>query len=148
MEANTQGGLSSHSDFSTESSTGAHSAQDTASSLSDKAQDALATVKEMASYLPGMLADRLESGAEKLRSSPTPSGAMAGGGSAALANDTPVSQAKDTLAKGMQSSADWLRDANFDKIRDGIEQEVKERPTRSLLIALGVGYLLGKAIRS
>ena len=47
----------------------------------------------------------------------------------------------------MQASADWLRDADFGKLRDGLEQQVKDRPGRTLLIALGVGYLLGKAIR-
>jgi hypothetical protein len=29
----------------------------------------------------------------------------------------------------------------------GIEQQVKEHPGRTLLIAAGLGYLLGKALR-
>jgi hypothetical protein len=45
----------------------------------------------------------------------------------------------------MQSTADWLRDADLDSMREGVERQVKEHPGRSLLIAVGLGYLLGKA---
>ena len=47
----------------------------------------------------------------------------------------------------MEAGANWLRNADLNKIRDSIEQQVKEKPAQSLLIALGVGYLLGKALR-
>jgi hypothetical protein len=47
----------------------------------------------------------------------------------------------------MQSSAEWLRDADLDKITGGLETQVKEHPARTLLIALGAGYVLGKAFR-
>jgi hypothetical protein len=47
----------------------------------------------------------------------------------------------------MQSSAEWLRDADMDKLKQGVEQQVKEHPARTLLVALGAGYLLGKAFR-
>jgi len=47
----------------------------------------------------------------------------------------------------MQSSADWLRDADLDGLKTGIERQVKEHPGRTLLIAVGIGYLLGKALR-
>ena len=47
----------------------------------------------------------------------------------------------------MQSTADWLRDADLDGMREGVERQVKEHPGRSLLIAVGLGYLLGKAFR-
>jgi hypothetical protein len=53
----------------------------------------------------------------------------------------------DTLATGMQQSAEWLRDADIDKVKAGVEKQVKEHPARSLLIALGAGYLIGKALR-
>ena len=47
----------------------------------------------------------------------------------------------------MESSAEWLRDADVDKIKAGVEKQVKEHPGRTLLVALGAGYLLGKAFR-
>jgi hypothetical protein len=65
----------------------------------------------------------------------------------ALVNDPAIAAVSDTLATGMQSGADWLRDADLDKLKDGVEQQVKEHPARTLLVALGAGYLLGKIFR-
>jgi len=58
-----------------------------------------------------------------------------------------VSQVADRVAGGMQATADWLRDADLDSMRVGVERQVKEHPGRTLLIAVGLGYLLGKAFR-
>ena len=44
----------------------------------------------------------------------------------------------------MAGTADWLRNGD---LKGDIEHQVKENPGRTLLIALGVGYLLGKAFR-
>ena len=51
------------------------------------------------------------------------------------------------VAGGLQASADWLRDADLDGLRSGLEQQVKDHPGRTLAVAVGLGYLLGKAIR-
>jgi hypothetical protein len=51
------------------------------------------------------------------------------------------------IAGGLQASADWLRDADLDGLKSGIERQVKEHPGRSLAVAVGLGYLLGKAFR-
>ena len=53
----------------------------------------------------------------------------------------------DRVAGGMEKSAEWLRDADIDSLKSGIEHQVKEHPGRTLLIAVGVGYLLGRAFR-
>ncbi len=45
----------------------------------------------------------------------------------------------------MSKSADWLRNGD---LKADIEQQVRENPGRTLLIALGLGYVLGKAFRS
>jgi hypothetical protein len=104
------------------------------------------SVKSKAAAIPSMLADGLEAGAQALRQRrPATSG---GDGSAvATSGDTSIAAVTDTLATGMQSSADWLRDADLDKLKDGVEKQVKEHPARSLLVALGAGYLIGKALR-
>jgi hypothetical protein len=47
----------------------------------------------------------------------------------------------------MQSTADWLRDADIDGLKSGLERQIKEHPGRTLLMAAGLGYLLGKAFR-
>jgi hypothetical protein len=54
----------------------------------------------------------------------------------------------DKVAAGMDASAEWLRDADLDSIKVGLERQVKEHPGRTLLIAAGLGYLIGRAFRS
>ena len=58
-----------------------------------------------------------------------------------------LSEATNQLAGGLQASADWLRDADLDGLKAGVERQVKEHPGRTLAVAVGVGYLLGKAFR-
>jgi len=104
------------------------------------------SVKDKAAGLPGLLADGLEAGAKALKQK-QPATVSPDGSSVAVSNDSSITAVTETLASGMQSSADWLRDADIDKLKSGVEQQVKEHPARSLLIALGAGYLIGKALR-
>ena len=113
--------------------------------VSSRVRGVASSVKEKASGLPAMLADGLQAGAEALRQRRA-SGEVAGS-SVAISNDPTIAAVTDTLASGMQSSADWLRDADIDKLKEGVEKQVKEHPARTLLVALGAGYLIGKAFR-
>jgi hypothetical protein len=113
------------------------------------AQNKLGQAKEKAKELQSTLADRLEQGADKLRqrsqgNTGTLAGAM-GDGSTSVASDDRMAQMNDSVARGMQKSADWLRNGD---LKADIETQVRENPGRTLLIALGVGYLLGKAFKS
>ena len=114
--------------------------------ITGRVKSVASTVKDKASSLPAIIADGLESGAKALRQNRT-AGEAASGGSVAIANDSSIAAVTDTLASGMQSSADWLREADIEKLKSGVEKQVKEHPARSLLIALGAGYLIGKAFR-
>jgi ElaB/YqjD/DUF883 family membrane-anchored ribosome-binding protein len=119
----------------------------------EKLADAGSTVREKAGTWKNSLADALETGADKLRQQGAgggqTAGAMATGGSVGMVADQPNRMAgmSNQLAGGMQASADWLRDADLDGIKSGIEQQVKDHPGRTLAVAVGLGYLLGKAIR-
>jgi hypothetical protein len=104
------------------------------------------SVKDKAAGLPGLLADGLEAGARALKQR-QPAATGVEGTSVAVSNDSNITAVTETLASGMQSSADWIRDADIDKLKAGVEKQVKEHPARSLLIALGAGYLIGKALR-
>ena len=111
------------------------------------AQNKLGQAKEKARELQSTLADRLDAGADKLRQrsqSANLSGA-AGSGSVGVVSEDRMAQVNDSVARGMQKSADWLRNGD---LKADIEHQVRENPGRTLLIALGVGYLLGKAFRS
>jgi hypothetical protein len=111
-----------------------------------RVKNVASSVKEKASGIPGMLADGLQAGAEALRQR-RPSTETQAGSSVAITSDPTIAAVTDTLASGMQSSADWLRDADLDKLKEGVEKQVKEHPARTLLVALGAGYLIGKALR-
>ncbi|HUQ81932.1 MAG TPA: hypothetical protein VM076_12360 [Gemmatimonadaceae bacterium] len=110
------------------------------------AQNKLSQAKDKAKELQSSLADRLDSGAEKLRQraqTNTLAGAT-GAGSTAVA-DEKMAKMNDSVATGMEKSADWLRNGD---LKADVERQVRDNPGRTLLIALGVGYLLGKAFRS
>jgi hypothetical protein len=118
------------------------------SSVKDRVKGVASSVKGKASAIPSMIADGLEAGAEALRQRKTSTSvATTAGSSVTVADDSSIAAVTDTLASGMQSSAEWLRDADIDKLKQGVEKQVKEHPARSLLVALGAGYLIGKALR-
>jgi hypothetical protein len=139
-------------DSSSDASGLADRTRSAASTASEKLADVGSTVRERAGGLKNTLADALESGAEKLRAQGAGGGQIAGaaatGGVAGMiGQDNRVAQATNQLAGGLQASADWLRDADLDGLKSGVERQVKEHPGRSLAVAVGLGYLLGKAFR-
>jgi hypothetical protein len=154
------GGAGTFGESGTGGETGGRSAIDRAGTegqgraqqLKDRAGQAATTVREKAGELKTTLADKLEAGAEKLRNrgqAQTQTGGYAGAtgeGSVAVGQNR-LGGLTDSLAGGMQNTADWLRDTDLDSLRTDVEQQVKDHPGRTLLIALGVGYLIGKAFR-
>jgi hypothetical protein len=111
--------------------------------------DRLGTAREKAGELKSTLADKLQAGAEKLRQRGQ-TGAYAGAtgsGTAAVTGDDRMAAMSNRVAGGLQHTADWIREADVDSLRSSIETQVKEHPGRTLVIAAGIGYLLGKAFR-
>jgi len=150
-------GGTSDASFSRDTSTETGGVADRAKSAMGTAQEKLAgagsTVRDKAGTLKQSLADALESGAERLRQQAAGGGQTAGaaatGGSVGMLADQPnrMGDYSNQLAGGMQGAADWLRDADLDGLKSGLERQVKEHPGRTLAVAVGLGYLLGKAIR-
>jgi ElaB/YqjD/DUF883 family membrane-anchored ribosome-binding protein len=126
-------------------------ARDIAGTAREKLSDVGSTARERAGNLKDSLADALESSADKLRQrAGGQSGQLAGTtgtSSVAVETDGRAADVANRVAGGMQASADWLRDADLDGLKMGIEKQVKDHPGRTLLIAVGLGYLLGKALR-
>jgi hypothetical protein len=138
---------SSQNGFSETQSAAPSSSLSSESGVSGRMKSVATTVKQKASAIPGMLADGLEAGAQALRQNKLATSSATDGSSVAASNDSSIVAVTDTLADGMQSSAEWLRDADIEKLKTGVEKQVKEHPARSLLVALGAGYLIGKALR-
>lgn len=113
--------------------------------------------REKASQFKASLADKLEQGAQKIRERAHREGTSQGTLGAADLGDGSVSYAKtgerkleragESLAHGMESTANWVRNADMQKVKGDVEQQVRANPGRALLVALGVGYLLGKVFR-
>ena len=109
-------------------------------------QDKFGQVKDKARELQSTLADRLDAGADKLRQRKSGTLASASdGGSTSTTADERMTNVQDSVARGMNKSADWLRNGD---LKADIERHVRENPGRTLLIALGLGYVLGKAFRN
>jgi len=127
-------------------------ARDAAGSAQEKLADVGSSVRERAGTLKNSLADALETGAERLRQRGGQGGetgqlAAATTTGSATVGDGRAAQVTDRVASGMDATAGWLRDADLEGMRTSIETQVKEHPGRTLLIAVGLGYLLGKALR-
>ena len=128
-------------------------ARDAAGTAQEKLADVGSTVRDRAGHVKNSLADALHSGADKLRqrSSASPGSTQLAGatesGSVAVPAESRTTQAASRVAGGMDAAAYWLRDADLDSLKTCLERQVKEHPGRTLLIAAGLGYLLGKAFR-
>ena len=126
----------------------ASSGSDSPLSAYEPVADGGTSAREKISGFKNTIADALESGAEKLRRQAAGETAAAStaeaGGSFAVAAEGRLGQTSNQLAGGMQGAADWIREADLDGLKSGIERQVKEHPGRSLAIAVGVGYLLVK----
>lgn len=128
-------------------------AKSAASDAGERISEAGSSLRERAGSAKNRLADVLESGAGRLRerAGTGVSPAALDGTDAATASiastDGRMTDVADRVAGGMQSSAEWLRDADLDSMKASVEQQVRDHPGRTLLIAAGLGYLIGRAFR-
>lgn len=58
-----------------------------------------------------------------------------------------IGQAKEKVVDRMHATADWIKDRDIDQLKGTIEAQVRDHPGRTLLIAAGLGYLIGRAFR-
>ena len=125
-------------------------ARDVAGTAQEKLADVGSTVRDRAGNLKDSLANALDSGAEKLRQRGGSSGQLASataGESVAVETSSRIAPVTTKVAGGMEATAGWLRETDLDSVKSGIERQVKEHPGRTLLVAVGLGYLIGKAVR-
>lgn len=120
-------------------------------SAGGKLSDVGSSVRDKAGSARDKLVGALEAGAGRLRErsqNAAPLAAATADGITAIESDGKVAQVSDRVAGGLQASADWLRDADIDGLKLGVERQVKDHPGRTLLIAAGLGYLIGRAFRN
>ena len=147
---NAGAGFGSTSNIGTGSTLGSQGFRDVAGPPQEKLADVGSTVRDRAGNLKDSLANALDSGAERLRqrgSSVAQISTATEGPSVALEASSRVAPVKARVASGMEATAGWLRETDLDSVKGGIERQVKEHPGRTLLVAVGLGYLIGKAVR-
>jgi len=111
--------------------------------MKDTAKAKLNATKEKASNLKATLADKLEQGAEKLRTKASNTTVTEVGAD----TERKARKASDKVASGMENTADWLRNTDVDSMKSGLENQVRSNPGRTLLVALGIGYVAGRLFR-
>jgi hypothetical protein len=116
----------------------------------DKADDLLESARGEAGNLQATLADRLEAGAEKIRTQAARSGASVG--TAPPRSVLATARARTTDASlaatdRMDRTAVWLRENDVTDVGRLLRRELRERPGRVALVALGLGILIGRASR-
>ncbi|MEP7065501.1 MAG: hypothetical protein ABI889_05675 [Gemmatimonadota bacterium] len=115
-----------------------------ASEVYDKFAESAASVRERAVQMKTQLADKLETGAGRLRQRTTNTRKF---DDAVATTKQRVVDTSDRLATGMERGADWLRNANMNSFQDDLGRQVRQNPGRTLLIAGAIGYLLGRAFK-
>ncbi|HLB10602.1 MAG TPA: hypothetical protein VK617_13770 [Gemmatimonadaceae bacterium] len=135
-------GRSEHEEAGDASSLGATPSVDPR--VYDRTRETPETMRERAVQLKTQLADKLETGATKLRKRSSDTEKL---DDAIATTKERVADAGDRVASGMEKSAEWLRSANVTSFQQGLERQVKENPGRTLLIAGAIGYLLGRAFK-
>lgn len=119
------------------------SARDRLGATKESAREKLDATKEKAYNLKSTLADKLEQGAEKLRHKASTTTVTEVGAD----TERKARKAGDKVASGMENTADWLRNADMDSMKSGLENQVRSNPGRTLLVALGLGYVVGRIFR-
>jgi len=112
----------------------ADTARDTASHIGQAASSAASTVGKKAEEWTAGAGNRVESLGETVRHQGPHSGMLG--------------RANEAVADTLESAGEYIQDKNLSGMMGDITQLVKRNPIPALLVGLGVGYLVGRAMRS
>jgi len=137
-------------------STAYDKAKDTASGAVDKAKDAASTAYDRAKDMAGQAGDALGSAASTVGKKAEDATSSAGSGMQSLAgtireqgpSSGMLGQATRGVASALEQGGRYLEDKNLSGMADDLTGLIKNNPIPALLIGVGVGFLLGRAIRS
>lgn len=109
-------------------------ASDLASTVANKASDAASTVGHKAEDATAAVGSGIQSLAGKVRDN-TPDGGMLG-------------NASNAVADAIEGAGKYVEDKNLTGMVDDMTGLIKRNPVPALLLALGVGFLIGRALSS
>jgi len=111
----------------------AEQAQQAGAQVADKAQQFGTQVADKADAATTTVGEKLTDVAQTIRDNAPTSG--------------PVADAADTAAETLQRAGTYLREQDLTDIRGDLEGLIRRHPIESLLVGLGVGYLLARSMR-
>jgi hypothetical protein len=124
-------------------------AKEAAGQAADKAQEAVSKTGEAISHAAGAAGQAIGQTAESAT-------AAAGSGMQSLAGTVRDSgpqsgmlgSATRTVADGLEGAGKYLEDKNLSGMMEDINGLIKRNPMPAILLALGVGFLVGRALSS
>ncbi|HEX6536141.1 MAG TPA: hypothetical protein VF041_16200 [Gemmatimonadaceae bacterium] len=122
---------------------GRSTVDETADQTKERMRSAKQRATERVTHFKTTLADKLDAGAERLRRKSADAN-LAEAGAETQGN---VRKVGSKVASGMESTAEWIRTADMQSMKSGVENQVRTKPGRALLVALGIGYVVGRALR-
>jgi methyl-accepting chemotaxis protein len=108
-------------------------AEDVADDVRDKAQQVGSQVADKADAATTTVGDKMTDVAQTIRQKAPVSG--------------PMADAADTAADTLQRAGTYLQQQDLNDMRADLEGIIRRHPIESLLIGLGIGYLLARSTR-
>jgi hypothetical protein len=122
----------------------ADQAQGTFENVRDKAQDVASDVKDRAQEIGTQVADRADAATTTVGEKITDVAQTIR--ERAPATGT-VANAADTAAETLERAGTYLQQQDLTDMRGDLENLIRRYPMQSLLIGLGIGYLLARSTR-
>jgi hypothetical protein len=139
------------SNFSKDSSTNAFGQSgketNTGGDIRDKIVDVTSKVKEKAGQVAETVSDTVDKTRVHAADGLDQAAATLHEKAGDIAGGPKVTSAAHTIADGMESVAGYLRETNFEDMKESALQTCRKYPVQTLIGALAVGFLVGRAIR-
>jgi hypothetical protein len=131
-------------------------AKDAASNVADKARDAAHNIADSARDAANQAGQGISGAASTVGKKAEQWTANAGHGAESLADTLRdkgpssgmLGRANEAVADCLENTGEYLADKNLSGMMGDVTNLIKRNPIPALLVGLGIGYLLGKSLRS
>jgi ElaB/YqjD/DUF883 family membrane-anchored ribosome-binding protein len=115
--------------------------RDTASTLTQKAQDYLGQSREMASNLEHRAEEALSTVGQQMQS-------LAGNLRERVPQQGMLGSAASAVASSLETSGAYLQQQHLNDMVEDVSEVVRRYPLQSVLVGIGVGFCLARTFRS
>lgn len=126
-------------------------AHNTVDTVTDKAQQVASDVKDKAQQVAGKAQDIGQQAVDRADDATTTVGEKMTDVAQTIRDKAPVSgpvaNAADTAANTLERAGSYLQEQDLADMRSDLEGIIRRHPIESLLVGLGVGYLLARSTR-